>query len=272
MQTRRLNEGSAMPVLGLGTWLLKGDVCRRAVAKALELGYRHIDTAELYGNQRAIAAAIKESGVRRQALFLVSKVWYTNLTRYAVLESCERTLEELQTDYLDLFLIHWPNRGIPISETLEAMQKLAERGLIRALGVSNFTIRHLQEALTTGLTIAVNQIEFHPSLNQYELKEFCDQQAIALTAYSPIAQGEDLKLPPVLEIAKQRQRSPSQVILNWLIQKGMAAIPRSADPTHLADNLRSLEWKLTPQEIQRLDTLNTDNRLINPRFAEFDAP
>lgn len=270
MKTLRLNEQAQIPVLGFGTWTLTGQRCLTAVEHALQVGYRHIDTAEIYGNQKEIGQVLKASGLKRNEVFLVSKVWYSHLKKYDVLESCKLSLDELKTEYLDLMLIHWPNRGIPVAQTLEAMQALKEDGMIRAMGVSNFTVGHLKEALATGFEIAVNQVEFHPSLNQRQLKTFCDEHGIVITAYSPIARGEDLRLPEIIAIAETCGRSEAQVILNWIIERGMVAIPRSGNPRHIEDNFRCLEWKLSQEDLRRMDELNTDNRTVAPRFAEFD--
>jgi len=270
MKTIKLNENAFIPVLGFGTWQLEGQVCQMAVEKALEVGYRHIDTATAYQNHEQIAKVLARSRIPRQKLFITSKLWCENLQPSQVREAFLKALDELQLDYLDLYLIHWPNRQVPIRETLETMAQLQNERLIRAIGVSNFTIHHLEDALKSGIKIVNNQVEFHPSLNQKELKEFCDSQGIALTAYSPIAQGQDLKLPLIQKLAKKYQRSESQVVLNWIIGKGVVAIPRAAKPKHIKDNFKTLEWQLEAGDLQLIDTLDTHNRLIKPAFADFD--
>ena len=163
MEKFKLKDGNEIPALGLGTWQLIGETCTRVVRKALELGYRHIDTAEIYGNQREIGTAIK--GFPREELFITSKVWTNHLRYEDVLKACEQTLEELGTDYLDLYLIHWPSEEVPLRETLGAMKELKKKGKIRSIGVSNFEIKHLEEALkVAGDLVINNQIEFHPYL------------------------------------------------------------------------------------------------------------
>ncbi len=265
----KLNESTSIPVLGLGTWRLLGDKCVQTVSQALEIGYRHFDTAQHYNNQTEIGQAIKSSGLNRKDLFLTSKVWMTNLQREAVFSSLEQTLTQLQTDYLDLYLIHWPNPRVPVVETLEAMKELKQKGKIKAIGVSNFTIDLLKEALASRVEITNNQVEFHPSLNQKSLKDFCDQQNIIITAYSPLGQGDDLKLRLIKQLASKYKKSEAQIILNWLMSKNMVAIPKTADPEHLKDNFASLTWELKSEDIKKIDRIEDDNRLIDPGFIDF---
>lgn len=266
----QLNNGKAIPLLGFGTWQLKGDECTQAVETALATGYRHIDTAAAYGNHLQVAEAIKKSRISREEIFLTSKVWRDDLAHDDVLNACETALTELQTGYLDLYLVHWPNKLIPLQETFSALEELKQQGKIRAYGVSNFTIHHLQDVLEAKYSPSCNQVEFHPSLNQNSLKEFCDEQQILLTAYSPIAQGQDLKIDTVKTIASVHNAQPSQVILAWLLAKNICAIPRSADPEHIKSNWESQNIELTKTEIDKLNNLNADVRIVNPNFSEFD--
>ncbi|MGI5827435.1 MAG: aldo/keto reductase [Patescibacteria group bacterium] len=270
MKILKLNENTSIPILGLGTWELTGSECTEIVEKALEIGYRHIDTADAYGNHQEIAKALKESKVPRKELFITTKLWRTNMHARNAIEAGKRALEELEADYIDLYLIHWPNRSVPITETLEAMNTLKEEGLVKAIGVSNFTINHLKDALETGIEITNNQIEFHPSLNQRELKDFCDSKGITITGYSPFARGEDLDLPVIQEIAQKHNRSVAQVILNWLMQKNIIAIPKASSEKHLKDNFASLKWKLSKEDLKRIDTVNHEpNRTVTPPWADF---
>ncbi len=203
MKYLKLNSQSNIPVLGLGTWQLTGKTCQQAVEKALKLGYRHIDTADAYGNHQQIAKALKTSRIPRDQLFITSKLWLSNLNRKDVLNDTQRFLEELQTNYIDLLLIHWPNSQIPLKETLDSMNELKMNNIIKAIGVSNFTTAHLNKAISSGVEISNNQVEIHPSFQQKDLRIFCKNKNIILTAYSPIGQGEDLKLPIIVELAKK---------------------------------------------------------------------
>lgn len=264
-----LNRGTKIPSLGFGTWQLTGLTAYEAVQTALKTGYRHVDTADVYGNHQEVGQALTDSSVKREDIFLTSKLWHSDLRADDAQRTIERVLKELQTDYLDLYLIHWPNQQVPINETLTAMAKMQEQGLVKEIGVSNFTVHHLEDALATEIPFSVNQVEFHPSLNQTALKDYCDQHDIVVTAYSPLAQGADLQLKPVKELAKKHKRSTAQVVLNWLLQKEIVAIPRSASKKHIEDNWEARSWKLTATEVKMLDDLNLDNRLIAPAINEF---
>lgn len=269
MTTIKLNDTLSLPALGLGTWQLTGETCRQAVKLALKMGYRHIDTAERYGNHLEIAQGIKDSGIARPDFYLTSKIWMDHFTADQVRPTFEQALRELETEYLDLYLMHYPDRSIPYAETLKELQKLKAEGLIKAIGVSNFTIRHLEEALSVGVEIVTNQVEFHPTLTQPDLKKFCDNHGIVLTAYSPLAQGQDLRLPTIQEIAAAHQSTPAQVILAWLRQRDIIAIPKASDEKHLADNFASQKLILEDEEIERINALNTNNRLIIADWSEF---
>lgn len=269
MKTLKLNDQTHIPVLGLGTWQLEGKVAQEAVEVALETGYRHIDTADAYGNHAAVAEGIKKSGLPRDEIFLTTKLWYTELTQNQIYDSAHRFLNELETDYIDLLLIHWPNKSISYNETLLAMKRLQDQKVIKAIGVSNFTIQHLKGALETGVPITNNQVELHPSFSQPELQHFCHDHNIVITAYSPIGQGDDLFIPIIEELAEKYQRSPSQVILNWIISKGMVAIPKSSNSDHIRDNFQALDWNLSSEDIVKIDNAKQGNRIVHPSFSEF---
>lgn len=269
-QTLTFKTGLEVPNLGFGTWQITRQECTESVKTALDLGYRHIDTADKYGNHKEVGEGIKQSGIDRKDIFLTTKVWRDFLHHDEVLDAASRFLEELQTDYLDLLLVHWPNTEVPITETLEALKELQEKGTIKSFGLSNFTIPLLQEALDTGMQFVTNQVEFHPSLYQKELKEFCDKNNIIITAYSPIAQGADLKLPIVQELAQKYGKTPSQIALNWILKKDIIVIPRSHKKEHIQDNLGALSFDLSQEDSAKIDSLNIHNRLICPPFALFE--
>ena len=262
---------NGIPILGFGAWPLKGQQCVESVRTALALGYRHIDTADGYANHQEVGQAIRDSGVKREEIFLTTKVRRTDLRSDDVIAAGERFLMELATDYLDLALIHWPNADIPMEETFAGFQALKDRGIIRNFGVSNFTVARLERAAAITDGIIDNQVEYHPSLNQQGLLDYCQSRKIALTAYSPIAKGQDLRLPIIQELATTYQRSASQVILNWLRSKEIIAIPGSGSAAHIEDNLRSLEWELAPEDVARIDRLDTSNRQTQSSFGEFDG-
>jgi len=267
MKTIKLGEKTFIPVIGFGTWQLQGGEAKRAVETALKAGYRHVDTADVYGNHQEVGEAMIKSGVSRNEIFLTTKLWTNSFRKELVRPAVERFLKELKTDYIDLLLMHWPNSEVPAGETLMAMDKMKKEGIVKAIGVSNFTIELLQRALETGIPFCNNQVEFHPSLNQKKLKDFCDQNGIILTAYSPIAQGKDLKLPLVQELSEKYGRSTSQVVLNWIISKGIVAIPRSAKEEHIVDNFKTLEWEMDPNDVELMDNLNSNNRIVSPGFG-----
>lgn len=267
---KRLSSGDEMPVVGLGTWQLNGENCFRIVSEALRLGYRHIDTALMYENHKEIGRAIAESGIDREKIFVTSK-FYRDLSYDGVLEQLDQTLEELGLHYLDLFLIHWPNRSYPMKETFAALREAYESGKVRNIGVSNFTVRHLKEALeVTQVPIANNQVEFHPFLYQKELLDFCTENGIIVTAYSPLGRGDILDDRVIGELAKKHEKNPAQIILKWLIEKGIIVIPKSSSREHLRSNMEIFDFELEKEDMKRIDSLNKRHRYLNPSFAEFD--
>ncbi len=260
---------NGIPILGFGAWPLKGEQCVASVRTALEMGYRHIDTADGYANHPEVGRAIRDSRVPREEIFLTSKVRRDDLQKDAVIAAGKRFLTELQTDYLDLVLIHWPSQTIPMEETFEGFQALKDQGVIRNFGVSNFTVARMERALAITDGIIDNQVEYHPSLNQHDVLAYCQSKNIAVTAYSPIAKGRDLHLPIIQELAQKYRRSASQVVLNWLISKNIVAIPSSGSAAHIEDNFRALEWELAPDDVALIDQVHANNRLTQPSFEEF---
>lgn len=271
MVTFRLSTGAEIPVLGLGTWQSTGNECRRAVKHALDLGYTHIDTAVTYDNQHDIGQALKEYGADRDSLFITSKIPRDHLRAGDVESRTDAILSELMTEYLDLLLIHWPNPSIPLEETLSAFSKLVRSGKVRNIGVSNFPVSHLKKALAASeQPITVNQVEFHPLLNQEELLAYCRSHKILVMAYSPIARGEVFNNRLIGEIAEARHKTPVQISLRWLVQKGLAAIPKATKEEHLRSNIEIFDFELSSDEMQRLDTIPDHRRLISGAWAGID--
>ncbi len=269
MKTIKLNGEASIPAVGLGTWQLMGDACTEAVRYALELGYTHIDTADVYGNHAEVAGGIKASGVAREKFFLTTKVWRTDLAHDPLLESADRLLEELATDYIDLLLIHWPNREIPVEASLRAMEELKRAGKVRAVGVSNFTIHHLKDALEAGVEITNNQVEIRPAFAQKELRDYCASQNISVTAYSSL-RGGATELPLIAELAGKYGKTASQVVLNWVVARGMVAIPKSSHPERIKENFESVDFEMEEADLARIDTLPQGKRVNTPAFGEFD--
>lgn len=260
-----------IPVLGLGTWQLAGEECSRTVREALDSGYRHIDTALMYKNQKEIGTAVKDYD--RDSLFITSKVPHTELTQPDFKAATETILRQLGVDYLDLLLIHWPNAEVPMEEPLTALANLIEEGIIRSAGVSNFTVTHLKEALRLDIVkIVNNQVECHPFLPQKELIDFCNSNEITVTAYCPLAKGDVVGDKTLQEIAETHETSPAAVSLRWLLQRGLIAIPKSSSKEHLRENLSVCSWMLTKEEMERIDAIQRHARKIAPEWAEFDEP
>ena len=260
-------QGSTLPRLGLGTWRLAGDACAEAVADALAIGYRHVDTAQAYGNEEAVGRGLRDSGVPRDDYFLTTKVWFDNLSHDDAIASTEASLRKLGTDHVDLLLIHWPNDELTVEEPLEALAELQERGRARHIGVSNFTPHLLDEALRVAPLFAV-QVEYHPFLSQDTLLAKARQHDMALTAYSPIARGEVVDDPTLREIGEAHGKNPAQVTLRWLLQQDhVAAIPKSSDPAHRRSNFELWDFALSDEEMERIADLARGERLIDPSFA-----
>lgn len=271
MRYIELNSGDKMPLLGLGTWQLRDEKCVNSVKTAIDIGYNHIDTADGYDNHQAVGKGIKESGVERKDLFITSKIKPENLHYDNVKADVQRFLDELNIEYLDLVLIHWPNKDIPLKESLKALKEVKDEGLTKNIGVSNFTINHLKDAIEFDPElVAVNQVEFHPSLYQKELLEFCQENGIVLTAYSPLARGKVFENKVIKELGAKYDKSPAKLALKWLIDKEIVAIPKASSREHLKANFDLFDWELPAEAREKMDQLNENNRLIDPSFGEFD--
>ncbi|ENQ3078865.1 aldo/keto reductase [Bacillus sp. WLY-B-L8] len=260
--TTTLHNGVKMPMLGLGVYKAKeGEEVKRAVKTALEIGYRSIDTAAIYENESGVGEAIREFGIAREELFITTKVWNDEQGYETTLKAFDTSLKKLQMDYVDLYLIHWPIRGKYV-DTYRALEKLYEEGKVRAIGVSNFHIHHLEHLLANcHIKPMVNQVELHPMLAQFELRNFCLQEQIQMEAWSPLMRGGEVFEHPVIqEIAKKYGKTPAQVILRWDIQSGVVTIPKSVTPSRIAENFHIFDFSLTEEEVRQIDTLDCNKR------------
>jgi len=249
-----LKTGAEMPKLGLGTWQLTGEDCLRAVPMALEMGYDHIDTADVYGNHREIAPALRD--VDRDSIWITSKVNRGSLRYDDVLATCEKNLGELAVDYLDLYLIHWPDPDAPMEETFRALARLVDEGMTRNIGVSNFMVEHLTEALAVAeVPIVNNQIKFNPVTQPWDVVELCREHDISVTAYSPIMRGDAPENTVLQEIAAEVERTPVQVALRWLLQQEMIVIPKATSEAHLRENLELFDFHISPEQDERIRAL-----------------
>ena len=239
-----------IPQIGLGTWKLTGKDGQEVIEKALEMGYRHIDTADLYRNHREVGQAIKNSGIPREEIFLVTKI-FPPLTAGRIQKAGPRFLEELQTDYVDLLLVHWPDL-VPTANALENFQKLKEEGVTRHIGVSNFGLNRMKQSVSTGLEIYNNQLEIYPGNVDEELISYCKEEGISVTAYSPLAEGRILNDPRLRKLAEEKNATVAKVILKYLLLKGLIIIPKASSGQHLRENLEASKVELTLGEFEAL--------------------
>ncbi|MHC9014256.1 2,5-didehydrogluconate reductase DkgB [Stenotrophomonas bentonitica] len=258
----------SIPAFGLGTFRLKGQTVIDSVRNALDVGYRAIDTAQIYENEAEVGQAIAESGVARDELFITTKIWIANFHHGALLESLRESLRKLRTDHVELTLIHWPSPkdAVPMAEYLGALAEAKSQGLTRQIGISNFTIAQTRQAIEIlgAGAIATNQIEVHPYLQNRALIAFLKDQGIHVTAYMSLAYGEVLKDPVIQAIAERHQATPAQVALAWALQQGFAVIPSSTKRDNLAGNLLAADLRLSDEDMAQIATLDRGHRLANP--------
>ncbi|KEK26033.1 aldo/keto reductase [Bacillus gaemokensis] len=256
--TTTLHNGVTMPMLGLGVYKAKeGEEVKQAIKTALEVGYRSIDTATVYENESGVGEAIRKSGIAREELFITTKVWNDDQGYETTLQAFEKSLQRLQMDYVDLYLIHWPIRGKYI-DTYRALEKLYEEGKVRAIGVSNFHQHHLEQLLQNcNVKPMVNQVELHPMLAQFELRDFCQNKQIQMEAWSPLMRGGEVFHHPIIqELAEKYGKTPAQIILRWDVQSGIVTIPKSVTPSRIKENFTIFDFALTEDEIKQIDTLD----------------
>lgn len=257
-----------VPAFGLGTFRLKEQAVIDSVRNALDVGYRAIDTAQIYGNEAEVGQAIAESGVPRDDIYLTTKIWISEFKRDALLASLHGSLEKLRTDRVDLTLIHWPSPddAVPMEEYLPALAEAKAQGLTRGIGISNFTIAQTRRAIGIlgASEIATNQVEIHPYLQNRLLVPFLQQQGIHVTAYMSLAYGEVIKDPVIQAIAGRHQATPAQVALAWALQQGFAVIPSSTRRENLASNLEAASLRLTDEDLAQIAVLDRGHRLANP--------
>jgi len=260
--TTTLHNGIKMPWFGLGVFKVQdGEEVVESVKAAIRNGYKSIDTAAVYKNEEGVGQAIKEAGVPREELFITTKVWNSDLGYETTLQAFETSLDMLGLDYLDLYLIHWPVAG-KYKDTWKALEKLYKDGRVKAIGVSNFHVHHLEDLLSTAeIKPMVNQIEYHPHLTQKEVHDFCKKEGIQLEAWSPLKQGELLNDPVIVEMAEKHQKSPAQIILRWDLQNEVVTIPKSIKEARIIENANIFDFELTSEDMDKISALNKNERI-----------
>jgi 2,5-diketo-D-gluconate reductase B len=262
-------NGASIPAIGLGTWELRGRACARIVEQAITLGYRHIDTAQVYDNEREVGEGLRASGVKRQDFFITTKVWTTHFAPHDLERSTKESLVHLRLSEVDLLLLHWPNPHVPLVETLGALAHAKRLGLARHVGVSNFTVALIEEAVAASeVPLVCNQVEYHPYLDQAKVKDACDRHGIAMVAYSPIAKGKIKSDETLGRIGRAHGKTPAQISLRWLVQQGVPAIPRTSRIERLSENLDLFDFTLSEPEMNEIFALGSAaGRMTNFAFA-----
>lgn len=259
--TKQLANGIEMPRLGLGVYkMTEADIAIQAITAALDYGYRHIDTASLYANEKEVGDAIRASNVPRKDIFITTKVWNTDQGYDQTLRAFEKSLELLGMDYVDLYLTHWPVKETFV-DTYRAIERLYDEKLIRATGVANHHAHHLEAiAAKANIKPMVNQIECHPRLTQFDLREYCEEQEIAITSWSPLARGRILEEPTLKRISTKYSKSTAQTIIRWHLQHDLIVIPKSENPSRIAENMDVYDFELSFEDMKNIDALNLNER------------
>lgn len=263
-------NGASIPAIGLGTWQLAGEACIEAVRTALTAGYRHVDTAAMYGNEAEVGRGLKSAGLARDAVFVTTKVWYEDLRPGDLERSAEASLKRLGLDRVDLLLIHWPNPAVAVRDAIRALCNARRQGLAQHVGVSNFTVALLREAVAVSSEpLVANQCEYHPYLDQDPVLAACREPGLAFTSYSPLGKGVILNDPVIRDIAARHGRTPGQVVLRWHVQQpGVVAIPKSGNASRIRENLDVFGFSLEADEMARISGLRRpDGRMIAPSWS-----
>jgi 2,5-diketo-D-gluconate reductase A len=261
-----LNDGARIPQVGLGVWQTPNDEAAPAVKAALDAGYRHVDTAAVYENEEGVGEGLRQSGLERGDIYLTTKLWNTEQGYDQSLRAFDASLKRLGTDYVDLYLIHWPSahRGLFV-DTWKALVKLKEEGRAKSIGVSNFYPEHIERIVAeTGVVPVINQIELHPDFQQRENRAFHEKHKIATQSWSPLGQGKLLGHSTITEIAERLGRTPAQVIIRWHIQNGLVVIPKSVTPSRIAENFKVFDFSISPEDLEKLNALDDTSARIGP--------
>ncbi len=264
MQTIKMNNGLSIPTVGYGTYLAPdGDVAKNGVIKAIELGYRHIDGAACYKNEKSVGEGIRDCGINRDEIFLTSKVWNTERGYDKTLKAFEKTINDLGVDYLDLYLIHWPANEMHYKnwkelnlDTWRALEHLNQKGLAKSIGVSNFLVNHLEPLLDQAKIVpAINQIEFHPGYWQPETTKYCQEKGIIIEGWAPLGAGKLLENELLLSLAAKYGKTVSQIALRWSVQRNAVPLPKSVTPSRIAENLNIFDFEISSEDIQLIDQM-----------------
>ena len=262
-------NGAKIPAIGLGTWELRGRTCARIVEQALRLGYRHIDTAQIYENEREVGEGLRASGVKRDEIFLTTKIWTTHFMPYDLERSAKESLARLRLTEVDLLLLHWPNPQVSLADTLGALARVKQQGLARHIGVSNFTVALIDEAVAVcPEPLVCDQVEYHPYLDQTKVREACARHGMAMVAYSPVAKGQIKNDRALLRIGDRYRKTAAQVCLRWLVQQNVPAIPRTSKLERLSENIEIFDFELSEDDMKLISAMaSADGRLTDYGFA-----